>query len=533
MKKAVIYSRVSDPGQLKGLSPDVQKDLCKKWARENGYQVVGIFEDGGKSGTKTVGRHALEDMILRCQDEKIDVALVIDTDRIARNEFDHYFIKKELSKGGSKLIAINQPMIDDSAEGKLLEGVLASINAFYSRLTGRKVKKSLEKKLQDGHWPGWAPLGYLNVNEGTKDNPHRVIKIDPIKGPLITELFRLYSTGNYSVDVLVDLMYAKGLRSKNEKRVYRSTMYNILKNPFYIGLMRFKGTIYKGKHEPLTTPAIFEACQKVTQRHNRNACRRRKYKWLLSGFAYCHDCGSRMYCSWNHKKRMAYYHGGHKNDCHQYVPLEELEEKVAKELKKIKLSEDFKQKIIEKAKGLLKQSRENREKELQGLRNQVKKLEVKRNILEDNLLDKTIDKESFKRKHNELTIEIQNIENEIATIENQRGFDVDIISEVLALTDNLYETYSKANFEAKRHYLSIFFQRIHVYNREIKKVDYSPLFQKLIEANGVRVRTNLLEGRNLNITKSFSHIIKVFEDFKFVQELREKIKRLEYPQMAT
>lgn len=63
-KKAVIYVRVSDREQLKGLSIDVQKELCTKWARENGYQIVGIFEDGGKSGTKTVGRHALEDMII-------------------------------------------------------------------------------------------------------------------------------------------------------------------------------------------------------------------------------------------------------------------------------------------------------------------------------------------------------------------------------------------------------------------------------------------------------------------------------------
>ena len=95
MKTAVIYSRVSSDEQLKGLSPEVQKDLCKKWAKNNGYQIVGVFEDGGKSGTKTVGRDGLEDMIIQCQEEKINVALVVDTDRIARNEVDHFFIKNE------------------------------------------------------------------------------------------------------------------------------------------------------------------------------------------------------------------------------------------------------------------------------------------------------------------------------------------------------------------------------------------------------------------------------------------------------
>jgi len=256
--------------------------------------------------------------------------------------------------------------------------------------------------------------------------------------------------------------------------------------------MRYKGKLYKGKHKPLTTPEIFETCQQVTQRHNHNACRRRKYRWLLTGLVYCHDCGSRFYCSHNHGKKMAYYHGSHRKGCREYVPLDELEEKVALELKKIQFSEEFTQKVIGKAKELVNQSRKSRETEIKSLRNAVKKLENKRNILEDSLLDQTIDKESFKRKHNEITLRIQNLENEVATIENQRGFNVDIITEVLTLTSNIYETYQKANFEAKKHYLSIFFKKIEVYQREIKKVEYAPLFQHLIEANGVRVTPNLL-----------------------------------------
>ena len=161
-------------------------------------------------------------------------------------------------------------------------------------------------------------------------------------------------------------------------------------------------------------------------------------------------------------------------------------------------SEQFSQKVIEKAKELINQSRENRESELKGLRNAIKKLETKRNVLEDSLLDQTIDKEAFKRKHNELAFKIQNLENEMATIENQRGFDVDIISEVVALTNNIYETYLKANFEAKRHYLSIFFKKVEVKDREIMKVEYAPLFQHLIKEQGVGVRTNWLPGLDSN-----------------------------------
>lgn len=501
MKKAVIYNRVSDAGQLEGQSLEVQQELCAKWARQNGYQAVGVYTDAAKTGTKTVGRDALDDMIIRCQDKSdhIDAVLVIDTDRIARNEIDHFFIKNELRKGNTQLIAINQPMINDTPEGQFFETILAGTNAFYSRLTGRKVKKTLEKKCHDGNWPGMALPGYLNHNRGTKEKPDRVVVIDPEKAKHITKLFKLFSTDKYSVDALRDILYKDGLRSRNGKKVARSSLYAYLKNPFYIGKFIYKGEQFDGNHDPLTTPTIFDLCQKIMAKNNHNACRRRKYKWLLTGLVYCHDCGSRFYCSYNHKKRLAYYHGAYRKGCREYIHLDLLEEQVASELKKIKFSEEFKAKIREKAKDLITLTRENRNEELQSLRNKVKALEAKRNVLEDSLLDGTIDKEMFKRKHAEINIEIQGYENDMANIENQRGFDVDLATEVLDLDNNLYETYQKAVFEAKRHYLSIFFDKIEVYDKKIRKVTYAPLFQKLLDAEKVTVSTNWLPREDSNL----------------------------------
>lgn len=496
MKNAVIYNRVSDAGQLEGQSLEVQQELCAKWAREHQYQVVGVFTDAAKSGTKTVGREALDDAIIRCQDKSdpIDALLVIDTDRLARNEVDHFFIKNELKKSNTKIVAINQPMINDSAEGQFFETILAGTNAFYSRLTGRKVKKTLEKKCRDGDWPGPAILGYINVNIGTKEKPHRVIRIDPERGRYITELFRLFSTDKYSVDQIRDMLYKDGLRSKNGKKVSRSCLYSYLKNPFYIGKFIYKDEEYKGNHKPLTTKTVFDLCQGIMEKNNHNACRRRKYKWLLTGVAYCHKCGSRLYCSHNHKKKMAYYHGSYPMGCKEYIPLEELENQVAEELKHIKFSERFKQKIHDKAKELIQQTRESRNEEVQRLRNKVKALETRRNILEDSLLDGTVDKATFKRKHGEINYEIQGYENDIANIENQRGFDVDLASEILDLDTNLYETYQNAVFEAKKHYLSIFFEKIEVADKKIQHVTYSPLFQKLLDAEQVTVSSKRLPG---------------------------------------
>jgi site-specific DNA recombinase len=487
MKTAAIYSRVSSDEQKKGLSPELQKELCSKWAKSNGYQIVGVYEDGGKSGTKTVGRDGLDDMIIQCQNEKVNVALVVDTDRIARNEVDHFNIKTALKKGNTQLIAINQPMINDSPEGQFFETILAGTNAFYSRLLGRKVKKSLEKKCELGDFPGWAPLGYINVNKGTEEKPHKVVVIDPEKGHFITELFRLYSTGDYPVDTLVDMMYEMGLRSKNNKKVYRSVLYAILKNPFYIGMFRYNGKIIKGNHTPLTTPEIFDSCDRISKLHNQNSCRRRKYSWLLNGFAYCQEHNARLCGDWSRKKSKAYYHGSILKSCHHYTPLGDLEAQVVEELGKIQFTEEFTQTIISKAKALVNQSREAKQLDIQAVQNAIKAIEAKRSVLEDALLEKTVDSETFKRKHNELTIDLQNRDGELATIENQGGFDVDATVAILDLVNNIKETFTKANFEAKRHYLSIFFERIEVKDKKIAKVIYTPLFQSLIEAKTVRI----------------------------------------------
>ena len=492
IKKCLIYARVSTEEQAKGLSIETQISQCSKWARENNNQLVGVYKDEGKSGTKMVGRDGLDDAIIKCQEEKVDNFLVVDTDRIARNEFDHFYIKNELDKHHTQLIAINQPMVNSTPEGQFFETIMAGTNAFYSRLLGRKVKKSLEKKCQNGDFPGWAPLGYINVDKGTVDKPHKIVDVDPVKGPLIAELFKLYSTSNYSVDALTDLMYDKGLRSKNNKRVYRSILYNTLKNPFYIGMFHYHDQLFKGNHPPLITTQIYETCQKILQIHNQNACRRRKYRWLLNGFAYCATCGTRMFAEFHHKKTIAYYHCNKKGCREHYIEMNKMERMVEKEFKKIQFSREFTQRIINKARELVKKSRANVEDEIQGVRNAILQLENKRNLLEDALLDQTIEKEAFKRKHDDIESQINTLKNQIYDIENNNRIDIDVVSEIMKMASNIYESYRIGNFDAKRLYQSIFFETFQTRGGKIVKAIPTPLFACLIEQGYCRVSTNLL-----------------------------------------
>ena len=58
-----------------------------------------------------------------------------------------------------------------------------------SRLCGE------HEKAEQGIWPSYAPLGYVNV-DGT--NGKRTIQPDPQLVPVIRKMFEWYSTGEYS-----------------------------------------------------------------------------------------------------------------------------------------------------------------------------------------------------------------------------------------------------------------------------------------------------------------------------------------------
>jgi len=182
--------------------------------RRNGYAIVGVYKDEGKSATN-MNRASLKDLLGRVQErEGLDAILVLDTDRIARNTLDHLTIKSLLQKANVPLISISQPMIDDSPEGNLIDTIIASVNAFHLKLLDAKYQSSRGKS-QSRILSGKPKIGYINVINPSPAGKFdkRTIDIDPERGQYITKAFTLYSTGNFSLKSLSAHLFELGFRS--------------------------------------------------------------------------------------------------------------------------------------------------------------------------------------------------------------------------------------------------------------------------------------------------------------------------------
>ena len=75
--KVYIYTRVSTAVQVDGYSLDAQKSRMKAYAEFNDFEIVGEYEDAGKSGKSIEGRLEFNRMMEDIKSGKDGVSYVL------------------------------------------------------------------------------------------------------------------------------------------------------------------------------------------------------------------------------------------------------------------------------------------------------------------------------------------------------------------------------------------------------------------------------------------------------------------------
>jgi hypothetical protein len=193
----------------------------------------------------------------------------------------------------------------------------------------------------------------------------------------------------------------------------------------------------------------------------------------------------------SNNKKVYYYHcqKRYSPDCKQkYIQTKELEEQVENYIKEIEFTDDFISQVQQKAKEFLSTGRKNTNGMRQALINQKTGLESKRNKLEDLLIDDSIDRDTYKRKHAEISQQINNLQAQVDEVEEESNLDMPLIEETLFLTKDIYKTYKNAPNPLKRHYLRFFYERFVIDNKVIVEAKPTPIFETLLSTNMVRLR---------------------------------------------
>jgi len=490
-KRGVTYVRVSTDDQAEnGASLDVQEELCVKKLKGE-YEIVDKLRDEGKSG-KDLKRTGIQRVMTLAKDGEIDAVCALSSDRISRNTMDYLILMDLLQKHNVEVIYIHQQKQDDSASSKIVNTVISAVNQFQIDSTSEKVKATQEAKLNLGIFPSMPPIGYTNIENKDAGSrlEQKVIGIDPIRGPLLTETFRLYSTGNYNAYQLCDLMYQRGLTNRKDNQISYSRFYALLRNRFYLGEIHWNDRVIKNaRHTPLIDESTFNAVQNILDSQNHHASRQRKHEFLLRGFLRCPRHNKRITAEWHLNKKLAYYHCPNRTGCGKYAESTKLEGVIAEKFKELEFNPDFINRIIEEAKRIFYDRKKHYHSKRQGLVNKQTALRKELETAEGKLMKQILDDESFVRIRDKVRVELKNLDERLYELEDQHDVDVDVTKEILSFTQDIYKTYQKAPFHTKRCILGFFWESFELDDGVIIKSTPTLLFRELLTAEQLFVRS--------------------------------------------
>ena len=305
---AFNYIRVSTREQARtgggaeGYSIPAQRQAGQDKSKQLGAVITATYVDAGESA-KTAQRPELQRMLKDIKKIRPDYVIVHKIDRLARNREDDIAINLLLRRSGVTLVSCTEN-IDDTPSGKLLYGLMAEIAQFYSGNLAQEVMKGLVRKAEEGGTPYRAPLGYLNRKETRDGVEYSWVELDPERADIVRWCIIQYATGEWTVLGLTLAARQKGLTSrptatKPSRPVGLTTMHNLLRNPYYMGLVPYQGIHYEGKHPQLVEPDVWLAVQDTLAAHAHTGEKDRKHTHYLRGSIFCSECRGRLVYSRN------------------------------------------------------------------------------------------------------------------------------------------------------------------------------------------------------------------------------------------
>ena len=481
-KKTIIYCRVSSKEQEdRGYSLEAQEKLLTEYAERNHLEVAKTFRITESASGKQI-RKTFNEMLAFVRKNKIDKILCEKIDRLTRNLKDGAVISDWVSSDDKKQVHfVKENFVvskNTRAHENLVWDMKVAIARFYTNNLSEEVKKGQKAKIE----AGWLPSGYKTGYKVVGEKGHKVYALDEKTAPYIKTAFELYNSGNYTLEILADVLYQEGLRSKTSKKILKSSIHRILSDSFYCGYIVWNGQEYEGKHEPIITETLFNEVQSRLKRQFK-AGRIRKHNHTFKGLIRCGECGCLV--SWETQKGHDYGHCKGFKTCSQrgYVREEKIEEILSQAFDRIKPAS---QKVLDWIKKALKESNKDKTQKSGQTReniNQALELITKRlDKLYDDKIDGVITPEYYRRRAKEFTDQkdkiIEELENHEDNINNYYEVGVEI-HDLAFNAQKLYDN-AKATPDDKRTLLNKIFVDMSLKDQKLD-FKYTPAYQFLSE----------------------------------------------------
>ena len=237
--------------------------------------------------------------------------------RFTRKREHAVAFKSQLRRKGIRVVSITE-QAEDNATGRLLEGIIESVDEYYSENLAQDVVRGMREAASRGFFmASTAPFGYrrIKVSDGVKERP--MLEVDPATAPVVKEVFESSLRGN-GLKEICKALNDRGVTNRGN-RWNKGSLHYLLTNEAYTGTAVWGKTSrgqkaddpvrVEGAWPALVSRELFDDVQQAMRDRAPKVQRPARVgsKFLLSGLLKCGVCDKRYSAQGAKSGQFAYY----------------------------------------------------------------------------------------------------------------------------------------------------------------------------------------------------------------------------------
>ena len=315
------YVRVSSQRQategdsLVAQEHEIEQEVEFRKRREN-WEVVSLefYVEKGRSA-KDQNRPQLQRLKRDIEAGQVDVVICFKLDRITRSLKDFVDLWELFADHGVDVISLREKFDTSMPTGEAMIQLIMVFAQLERKMTAERTYSIMKDRVERGLWNGGHVLGYRSK----KDDPGH-LEIVGEEAEIVRLIFNSYEECG-AAGAVTRLLSEKGIRfpryitrdgtERGGKPFQKQKVTRILRNPIYIGRIRWGEAEHDGIHPPIISNEQFERIQNQLGQNQKRRMNLRKPKgrcYLLSGLLRC-SCGAHMsgYSARGRSRKHHYY----------------------------------------------------------------------------------------------------------------------------------------------------------------------------------------------------------------------------------
>ncbi len=397
--KYFLYARKStEDDDRQVMSIEAQLFELREYARKENLEILAEFQES--KSAKSPGREVFNQMMMRVEAGEVQGVLAWHPDRLARNSMDGGRIIYAVDTSRIQSLRFPTFWFEPTPQGLFMLQVAFGQSKYYSDSLAENIKRGIRQKLRRGEWLNLAPFGYVNNARTHNIEPH------PTNARVVKLAYEAYATGAHTYVSLAQFLADLGVVTRYGTPLAKVSVKKLLTHRVYLGFIKHGEEWFDGNFEPIISPALFEAVQKVLRSKERPRHRLTGDDFPLFGILVWAECGGMISAQWAVNRwgtKYRYYRCSKKRGrCSQpYVREADLADKTKARLQSISLCERYADWMLVKVDEWDKEARAASQSEVQNLSQSIKANEARMEKLVSAYLDGDVPKEMYLKRKDE------------------------------------------------------------------------------------------------------------------------------------